>query len=367
MKAPNTFVTLAAAAVLGAAGGATVVAVAGDSGGTTTVTAPAPASARQIATAPADGQLTAAEIYARARDSVVYITAERRSQPTPFGAPTGREGEATGSGFVIDDDGRIVTNAHVIEGADRVSVKIGDGAPQQAEVVGSDASTDIALLKVRDGSGLTPLPLGDSDALTVGDPTFAIGNPFGLDRTLTTGVVSALQRQITAPNGFSIDGVIQTDAPINPGNSGGPLIDGHGKVIGVNSQILTGSSTSEGNVGIGFAVPVNTVKNVIEQLERTGQVEHAFLGVQMGDAEGGGARVGGVTRGGPAAAAGIEPGDLITGFDGKAVDDAASLAGMVNARKVGEKVSIELRRDGASKTVEVTLGKQPASARGQTP
>ena len=187
--------------------------------------------------------------------------------------------QALGSGFVLDKDGHIVTNYHVVEGATSILVRFSNDDTLKATLVGSDPSTDIALLKVDAGAGaLTPLALADSTRVEVGDAVVAIGNPFGLERTVTSGIVSALQRAVTAPNGYSIDHVIQTDAPINHGNSGGPLLDTQGEVIGVNSQIETGGS-GDGNVGIGFAVPSNTVKSVVAQLLASGKVEHAYLGV----------------------------------------------------------------------------------------
>ncbi|MDO8213503.1 S1C family serine protease [Conexibacter sp. CPCC 206217] len=366
MNTPKAIVTLAAAAVLGAAGGAAVVGVTGDGGGSTkTVIEPAASQPQKVSVAQNNGdQLDAKQVYAAASPSVAYITSNITAQSSsadPFSENQGQAGEATGSGFVVSADGYIVTNAHVVNGASTVTVKIGDGKTEPAEVVGKDESTDIALLKVN-ASNLRPLQFGDSDKLSVGDNVFAIGNPFGLDRTLTTGVVSALQRQITAPNGFTINGVVQTDAPINPGNSGGPLLDAEGDVVGVNSQILTGSSSSEGNVGIGFAAPSNTVKNVVEQLEQSGTVKHAYLGVQMGDSSSGGAQVGAVTDGGPAATAGVRAGDTIVGFDGKNVLDSAALSGLVNAKQVGDKVELTIRRDGSDHTLTVTLGEQPAGA-----
>ncbi|MBB4664051.1 S1C family serine protease [Conexibacter arvalis] len=354
MRTPRAIVTLAAAAVLGAAGGAAVVGVTGDGGSTRTVLEPAQTQPQQVSVADSSGGLSAKQVYDLAKDSVVFISAHVTEQ--------GQSGEATGSGFVVSRDGYIVTNAHVVGGASTVSVKIGDRKTQQAEVVGTDESTDIALLKVDGAGDLKPLQLGDSSKLEVGDATFAIGNPFGLDRTLTTGVVSALDRHITAPNGFSIDGVVQTDAPINPGNSGGPLLDAQGKVIGVNSQILTGSSTSEGNVGIGFAAPSNTVRNVVEQLREHGSVKHAYLGVQMGATESGsGALVGAVTPGGPAADAGLRAGDVIVAFDGHAVGSPDALSSLVNAKQVGDSVELTVRRGGAEQKLTVTLGEQPAS------
>ncbi len=223
--------------------------------------------------------LTVSDIYDRASPGVVFVQAEGAASESPFGPPGGGGGgAATGSGFVLDKEGNVLTNAHVVDRADQVSVRFGENDVVDAEVVGADLSSDLAVLKVDpDKADLEPLPLGDSKDLKVGDPTIAIGNPFGFDRTVTTGIVSALQRQIQAPNGFSIDEVVQTDASINPGNSGGPLLDAAGRVIGVNSQIATGGAS--GSVGIGFAVPIDTAKSVIPQLEENGEVERAFLGV----------------------------------------------------------------------------------------
>jgi putative serine protease PepD len=266
MNSPKAITSLLAAAVLGAAGGAAVVTVVGAAHTTTTVDAARAPGRVAVADAPAHA-LSAAQVYAHAKDSVAYITASVQQQSdSPFGSA--QQGQATGSGFVVSAGGLVVTNAHVVEGASTIQVKVGDGSAHAATVVGRDVSHDVALLKVDTGAQQpTPLALADSSAVEVGDPTYAIGNPFGLDRTLTTGVVSALQRQISAPNGFRIDGVIQTDASINPGNSGGPLLNAQGEVIGIDSQIATGGSGSEGSVGIGFAIPANTVRTIVAQLE----------------------------------------------------------------------------------------------------
>jgi putative serine protease PepD len=369
MRTPQTVLTLGAAAVLGAAGGAVVVGVADDGGhtSTTTVQTTAPAS-QAVASETSSKALSARQVYDLAKGSVAFVTANVTQQTnSPFGGGSSQSGTATGTGFVVSKSGELVTNFHVVEGASSVKVKIGDGTTKDAKVIGTDESDDLALLKVDPGSQtLTPLVLGDSDTVQVGDPTYAIGNPFGLDRTLTTGVVSALQRQISAPNGFTINGVLQTDAAINPGNSGGPLLDSAGHVIGVNSQIeSTGSSGSgqAGNVGIGFAVPSNTVRSVVQQLENGGTVKHAYLGVQTADATSGtGAQVAALTAGGPAQAAGIQKGDVITSFDGKPVQDAAALSGLVNAKQAGDKVTVTVKRSGSEKNVTVTLAAQPAQA-----
>jgi putative serine protease PepD len=268
----------------------------------------------------------------------------------------------------VSNAGYVVTNAHVVEGATSVKVKIGDGEARTAKVVGTDTSSDIALLKV-DPSGLdlVPLALADSDDLHVGDATFAIGNPYGLDRTLTTGVVSALDREISAPNGFSIDGVIQTDAALNPGNSGGPLLDAAGRVIGVNSQIESAGATADGtasNSGIGFAVPSNTVRNVVKQLLEDGTAEHAYLGVQSSDADSGGARVASVVSGGPADDAGLRAGDVVKSVDGHSVDDAADLSSAIDDHQPGDDVSIVVARGGEQHTLHAKLTNRPESVQG---
>jgi S1-C subfamily serine protease len=329
--------------------------------------------------------LTARAIYKRDAPGVVYIHA-RTLQPSssPFDLAPSTETEATGSGFVVDADGRILTNAHVIDNATQVTVTVSGKTTRTAQVIGKDDSTDLALLQVRpDGLDVRPLALGDSRAVQVGDPTVAIGNPFGFDRTLTTGVVSALQRRITAPDGYTIENVIQTDAAINPGNSGGPLIDALGRVIGVNSQIETGGA-GRGNIGIGFAVPIDTAKEVIPQLRKSGGVDRAYLGVStrtiddsldgLNLASPDGALVETVRPGSPAARAGLRGGgrlrklggdavrvggDIIKSVDGKKVRTNADVATLIGDHRPGERVSLEIIRDGTRRTVSVKLGRRP--------
>ena len=297
-------------------------------------------------------------------------------------------GIATGSGFLIDDAGHILTNAHVVDGSSSVTVKFGDGDTLDAKVLGVDDSTDVAVLSV-DASQLdaTPLELGDSSAVGVGDPAVAIGNPYGLDRTVTSGIISALQRSISAPNGFTISDVLQTDAAINPGNSGGPLIDAGGRVIGVNSQIATGTGSS-GSVGIGFAVPINTAKDVAEQIIDGGDVEHAYLGISGTDLDAtladvlnldteDGALVQDVQPDSPAADAGLEAGDATVEVDGQKVQaggdvitavDGTPIAGMdeliaaVNAKQPGDEVTLDVIRGGDPQQIDVELGDRPTNA-----
>jgi S1-C subfamily serine protease len=323
------------------------------------------------------------EIYKVDGPGVVYIQAKvNQSSNSPFGDSS--QGTATGSGFVIDMKGNILTNAHVVEGASQIAVRFGDSNLIKATLVGRDPSTDLALIRVNPKSAdLHPLTLGDSSKISVGDPTIAIGNPFGFDRTVTTGIVSALQRQIEAPNGFTINNVIQTDAAINPGNSGGPLLDAAGNVIGINSQIATGGN-GNGNVGIGFAIPINTAKAAIPQLEKSGTVAHAFLGVSTAAVSSDeaksmklptskGALVQDVTSGSPAAKAGLKAGstqlssglvaggDLVVKVAGKPISKPEDIATVLATKKPGDKVVVEYYRGGKLKSATVTLGNRPAS------
>ncbi|MFL5873756.1 MAG: S1C family serine protease [Solirubrobacterales bacterium] len=366
------------------------------SGGDTTTTVAAPLSA-PIDTKSEDAAGNVVnQIYKRDGDGVAFIESQIEPQETeaspfnPFGEPEQESGgTATGSGFVIDDEGHVLTNNHVIEDASKVTVKLGDSeTAYKAEVVGTDPGTDIALLKVDAPSKeFHPLNLGHSGDLEVGDPVVAIGNPFGLDRTVTSGIVSALQRDIQAPNGFSISHVIQTDAAINPGNSGGPLINAEGAVIGINSQIATGGG-GNGNVGIGFAIPIDTVRANLEQLEETGEVEHAFIGIAGGTVTpelakalnlpaDEGVIVQTVVKGSPADKAGLEAGntsatidgeeiklggDIITEVDGKPLKSMEELVEVIQESKPGDELKLTILRGDKEKTAEVTLGTQPKSS-----
>ena len=387
---------LVVSAVLGGFVAVGAVALLGGLGGdTTVVTETSPAASPGLA--PANGRgLTVNQIYERAASGVVRVNATNNS--TSFAPrvvpshqpPTTPESSALGSGFVIDKAGHIVTNYHVVEGADEVTVSFSNRDTVKAEVVGTDPSTDLAVLRVDTSAvALTPLPLGDSDAVRVGDPVVAIGNPFGLDRTVTSGIVSALQRLITAPNQFTIDHVIQTDAPINHGNSGGPLLSSRGQVIGVNTQIETGD-TATGNVGIGFSVPANTVKDVVAQILRTGRVDHAYLGISgqavtpdVADkynlAVKKGVVVESITQDSGADKAGLKGGktqvvvagetfvlggDIIVSFGGKRISSIEQLRDAVAAHKPGDKVKVVIYRVANKTSVTVTLGRQPASPQG---
>jgi S1-C subfamily serine protease len=336
------------------------------------------------------------QIYRRDGGGVAFIESTEAPEETaaPFN-PFGEEessggGIATGSGIVIDNEGHVLTNNHVVEGATKIEVKLGaSNAEHKAEVVGTDPASDIALLKVdAPADQLHPLALGDSSRVRVGDPVVAIGNPFGLDRTVTSGIVSALQRQIQAPNGFSISHVIQTDAAINPGNSGGPLINSGGEVIGINSQIATGGG-SNGNVGIGFAIPINTAREVVSEIEKNGKVEHAYLGINgtsitpaLASAVNlpvqNGVLVAEVVKDGPAGKAGLRGGsteatieganfklggDIITEIDGKKIETMEELIEAVDAARPGDKMELTVLRHGETEQLDVTLGNRPDSVK----
>lgn len=336
------------------------------------------------------------EAYVRDAPGVAFVTSTvvQKSESSPFnlfGEQTQRQGTATGSGIVIDAKGTILTNYHVVENAVKVTVSFEKGKSVEAKVVGKDPSDDLAILRIpTDGLILHPLKLGNSSAVEVGDPVYAIGNPFDLERTLTTGVISALQREITAPNGFTINHVLQTDAPINPGNSGGPLLNINGEVIGINSQIETGGNGG-GSVGIGFSIPINTAKSEIATLEKGGTVRGAYLGLTSRTIDGSlaalnlpvksGALVESVQRGTAAQKAGIHGGtvsttteegqvavggDIIVSIDGKPVNSSQQLAEDIEAKKPGDTISIGLwRAKGESKytqlTVSAKLGERPNS------
>jgi S1-C subfamily serine protease len=304
-----------------------------------------PASTTTSASAPTD----VSNIYKAVSPGVVYV-ASRTDQ-----------GQASGSGFVISGDGSIVTNDHVVENANQVSVRFTEnGNTIPAKVVGTDPSTDIALLHVDPSKvegGLKPLQLADSKQLEPGQPAIAMGSPFGLQGTITSGIISALGREIQAPNGFTISGAIQTDAAINPGNSGGPLLDDHGRVIGINSQIATNGTDS--NSGVGFAVPIDTVKTVVPQLKADGKIDRAWLGVSTTDT---GTRDGALVRdvtGAPAQDGGLRPGDLIVSFDGRTIASASDLGQAVLTRKPGDTVKVVVDRNGDRQTLSVKLGTRP--------
>jgi S1-C subfamily serine protease len=369
-------------------------------GGTTTIretATPALGGSATIAARPGGG-LSINQIYERSKSGVVQVNSTSIVESPIddvfgfpfFDQPQPRRQQALGSGFVIDKAGHIVTNYHVVQNANTVSVSFSNRDRVKAEVVGVDPSTDIAVLQADTKSrALTPLALGDSDSVKVGDPVVAIGNPFGLERTVTAGIVSALGRLLAAPNDAEIDRVIQTDAAVNSGNSGGPLLNARGEVIGVNTAIATGNGFERGNVGIGFAVPINTVKEVAEQLIAGGKVERPFLGVSVRPIEGRLARlfklpvdrgliVQRVEPGSAADKAGLQAGtervvvagesyvlggDVIVRVDGAQVRTFRQLRQAIARHNPGDKLKLEIYRGNDKKTVEVKLGQRDAPSR----
>jgi S1-C subfamily serine protease len=327
-----------------------------------------------------EGGNTVNQIYKADADGVAFIESKET------------EGVASGSGIVLDDEGHVLTNNHVIEGATEVTVSLeSEGQMYPATVVGTEPNSDLALLKVQaPASQLHPLKLGNSSEMEVGDPVVAIGNPFDLQRTVTSGIVSALQREIAAPNGVTIDNVIQTDAAINPGNSGGPLINSAGEVIGINSQIETGGEGDDGNVGIGFSIPINTAKEEIAQLESGTADEHGYLGVSAATITPElakafnlpveeGVLVQQVEEGGPAAEAGIQGastaatvegqefglgGDIITAVNGEAIASTEDLIEKIEDGHPGETVELSVIQEEKTATVSVKLAERPATPAG---
>src|SRR5215213_1206584 len=334
--------SLLAAACIGAGGGAVAYSVLSDRGGTIV---------RQVTVQ--NGEAVASNspmsinaIYLRAYRGVVEITAR------------GSGSSAEGSGFVYDSSGHIVTNEHVVDGAESFSVKFWNGKTYGAQLVGGDSSTDLALVKVNaPASQLYPLTLGSSSKLAVGDPVVAIGSPFGLEETVTSGIVSALHRSINSPANFAISDTIQTDAAINHGNSGGPLLNAQGQVIGVNAQIR---SDSGGNEGVGFAIPSNTVRSIASQLISSGKVEHAYLGISI-DATASTARVAAVKPSTPAQNAGLKAGDVVVEVNGKTIASGDDLTRAIDAHKPGEKITLTYKRGGSEHTVTLTLATRPSS------
>ena len=366
-------------ALIGAGVALGVVGLTGGFGdGTTTVVrepaaamvASAPADDGRVAEAPApDGStLSVAELVRRESPAVVLVSVRSG------------EGGGFGSGFVIDRQGHILTNAHVVDGATSTTITFSDGTEEKAQVLGVDNSTDLAVLKVGElPPGVRPVPLGDSAALVVGQDVVAIGNPYGYERTATTGIVSALERTIRSPNGFAIQNAIQTDAAINQGNSGGPLFDRAGRVIGMNTQIATQTG---GNVGIGFAVPIDTIEPVAQSIIEDGTARHAWIGItgrqltpalaeDLGLTGRRGVLIAETVEDGPAARGGLvaakdgdaavpRGADLIVEINGRPVADMADVSRAVASRKVGDRITVTVLRDGQERTVTLTLANRPA-------
>jgi S1-C subfamily serine protease len=335
-----------------------------------TIVASAPAESSRVAEAPkSEGALSVTQLVKRESPAVVLVTTSG-----------GESGGGLGSGFLIDRKGHILTNAHVVDGGEQTSVTFSDGTVEKAKVLGVDNSTDLAVLKVAEvPTGVNPAPLGSSAGLVVGQEVVAIGNPYGLERTATTGIVSALKRSIESPNDFTIQNAIQTDAAINQGNSGGPLYDMAGRVVGMNTQI---ASQNGGNVGIGFAVPIDTIKPIAEAVINKGTVQHAWIGItgreltpalaeKLGLEGRRGVLVTETVPGSAAREEGLDAADdpkaevprgadLIVAVNGRRVVDMADVSQAIASRRVGEKVTITVLRDGQERTVTLTLKDRPS-------
>jgi putative serine protease PepD len=358
---PATF----AVGAVAAAGVITGFGVADSSGPASTASNAAVAATSSIAKTTTS--LDAATIYKQDSPGVVDIRVTEsasQGQVSPFSPGGSQQATAEGTGYVYDKSGHVITADHVVSGASKITVRFQDGSTATATLVGSDPSSDTAVIKVSvPASKLTPLTLGNSSTVEPGEGVVAIGSPFGYTESITAGIVSAVDRTIQAPNGYSISNTIQTDAPINHGNSGGPLIDGSGKVVGTNVQIaVDDQSSSSVNAGVGFAVPSNTVKTVVDSLIAGKAVEHAYLGVSVGDSQSGtGAQVGTVRSGSPAATAGLKQGDVVTAIDGQAVADANALTAAVGSHQPGDTIHVTVKRNGSTVQLTVKLGTRPAS------
>jgi putative serine protease PepD len=343
--------SLLAAACVGAGGGAVAYATLSD--GSTVVKQVTVQPSEPIASSSAP--LSVNQIYRRAYRGVVEITVTTSAAASPFGGSG--TAKAQGSGWVYNSSGNIVTNEHVVDGASSISVRFWNGKTYSASVVGTDKSTDLAVIKVdAPSSELHPLSVGNSADLQVGDGVVAIGSPFGLEETVTSGIVSALHRAIEAPNNFTINDSVQTDAAINHGNSGGPLLNAQGQVVGVNAQIR---SDSGGNEGVGFAIPSSTVRSIATQLISTGKAVHAYLGVAI-DATASTAKIASVKAATPAAQAGLKAGDVVTAVDGTSIASGDDLTRAIDSNKPGDTITLKYRRGGSEHTVDLKLAARPS-------
>jgi putative serine protease PepD len=361
----------------GAIAGGVIALIIASSGGssktvTTTVVQPASASASatsEPASIKSSGGLTINQIYKAASPGVVDILVTSKAPTSSFGFFGGsgsqtQEGE--GAGVVFDKQGYILTDEHVVTGAVSIKVTFQNGMQVPAKLIGTDASSDVGVIKVNvPSSDLHPIPLADSKTAQVGDPVVAIGSPFSLPETTTAGIVSQVDRGITAPNNYTIPGAIQTDAAINPGNSGGPLLDAYGHVLGLNDQIETNNTTGQGegsSSGVGFATPINTDAKVAQQLIAGHSVQHAYVGVSLSPSSTGGAEISSVQAGTPATQAGLKPGDLITAVNGQAVATTDQFISFVDNFSPGQTIVVTIRRAGQTKKISVKLGVRPSQA-----
>jgi putative serine protease PepD len=367
MKHRFVYLAVAVALVIGVGAGFAAHSLTGSKSASPVVTTQVTQTATPVASTSTD---TLTQIYEKDAPGIVTVTVDGRSaapaSSNPFGIPGQQQQfEAIGTGFEIDSKGDIMTAEHVVAGASKITVTFQDGSTATATLVGSDSSTDSAVIHVDVPAGqLHPLTLGDSSSVLPGQSVVAIGTPLSPDysETMTAGIVSAINRTIRAPNGFSIPATIQTDAAINHGNSGGPLIDvATNTVVGINDQIPAG--TVDANVGIGFAAPINSAKASAQTLIAGGTVQHAYMGVRINDAPGGGAKITSVKAGSPAANAGLKVGDVVTAYNGNSILNADAITASVTQSKVGERVTLTIRRDGKTQQITVTLGNQPTASK----
>ena len=365
MKPTKTLPILAGAV----AGGLIAWAVASGGGTTRNTTVIQQAHAGVPTSLTSTSGMSINQIYRLDGPGVVDITVTSVSNNNLFGGSQQTQGE--GAGVVYDKQGYILTDEHVVVGATKVTVTFENGSKVPATVVGTDPSTDVGVIRVHvPSSQLHPIPFADSSTAQVGDPVVAIGSPFSLPETVTAGIVSQVSRSITAPNNFTIVGAIQTDAAINPGNSGGPLLDGNGRVLGLNDQIETNNSTPTGqgsSSGVGFAIPSDTVAHIASQIIAGHKIKHAYVGVELNPSSTGGARISplnGVAPGSPASRAGLQPGDLVTGINGKKITSTQQFIETVDTYSPGQTITLTVNRSGATKTIKLTLGERPQSPPG---
>jgi putative serine protease PepD len=352
--------------IVGGAAAGAVIAVAVAGGGSTThnttTTVVAPTSSSIPTSLNSSKGLTVNQIYRQASPGVVDIVVTSNSNSgsfNPFGGSGGQQQQGEGAGVVYDSKGDILTDEHVVANATNVKVRFQNGRTATAKVLGTDPSTDVGVIRVNvPASELHPIPLADSSAAQVGDPVVAIGSPFSLPETTTTGIVSAVGRSITAPNNYTITGAIQTDAAINPGNSGGPLLDASGHVLGLNDQIQTNSGSS---AGVGFAVPANTVSRIAGEIIAGHSVKHSYVGVELNANSNGGAQISQVQSSSPASNAGLKAGDLITAINGNTITSTAQFISTVDNYPPGKTITLTVKRGGQTHTIKITLGTRPST------
>jgi S1-C subfamily serine protease len=361
------------------AGGVIALIIASGSTGTTTTTTVVQSSpsgstgtsasaTSEPASIKSTGGMTINQIYRSASPGVVDILVKSQSQNPGFGffGGSGQTQEGEGSGVVYNKQGYILTDEHVVTNASSIQVTFSNGKQVPAKLIGTDPSTDVGVIKVDlPASELHPLPLANSDSAQVGDPVVAIGSPFSLPETVTAGIVSQVDRSITAPNNYTIPGAIQTDAAINPGNSGGPLLNAAAQVLGLNDQIETNNTTQSGqgsSSGVGFATPINTDAKIANQIIGGKKVEHAYVGVELSGTSVGGAQISSVQQGSPATTAGLQPGDLITAINGKTVTSTDQFIATIDNYSPGQTVTLTVQRSGQTKQIQVKLGVRPTSS-----